>query len=539
MIYLIGQAPASDRYEFGTWEQFTEWATSITEFELDIETTVSDWWNDKKIITIQFGYSLNQWVLHWSSLSPYQQAWIKEYLEDSSRLKLIQNAQFEYIVLRFHGIEIDNVYDTMVAEKIITAGIENTNYAMGNLTMKYLGHDVDKTEQTTFGDDILTENKVLYAATDVQVLTPIRNAQLQEIKKHQLERVIELEMTVVLCLGEMTYYGMLLDTEKWIENAHNAQPFVDAALERLHKSIKEDSRLCVRTKKLGFLSDSDRITWNLNSPKQKLELLQLIFPDLRGATAKTLQSYIRNNPHMNPHYILMLMNVMQKEYSLLSEELIKNHREYCLDKGYIIPAGTITINWGSPTQALGLLTAVEPKLKATNANAVANASHPIFEDLVEYKQKCKMLSQYGLSFIEDNLEPDGRIRTSYNQAVSTGRLSSTKPNMQNIPVRGVGNTYLNCFYAEEDYSFVTSDYVSAESIIITFISKDEVWYDAVNNGYDLHSVCAELVFGQEWKRNAEESCTYFKVIDGKQIKQKCSCKKHKPMRDKVKTISFG
>ena len=540
MIFIIGNAPESQHklYKFGKWEDFVTWAIQLTEFELDIETNVTPYWCNKKIITIQFGYSNIQWVLQWSELAQYQIDFIKEFLQDTSRLKLIQNAQFEYIVLRFHGIEIDNVYDTMVVEKILTGGIENTNYGMGDLTMKYLGYDVDKTEQTTFGDNILTENKVLYAATDVKVLSPIRDKQMEQIKRWELQKVLELEMTVVLCLGEMTYYGVLLDTEKWRENANNAQPFVDAAKARLDNWLLTDPKLNQRAKQLKYLSDTDTVLWNLNAPAQKLELLQLIFPDLEGATKKILQSYIRNHFELDTDKILLLQGVIEKDYKRFSEHLLTNYRPYLIEHGYLIPPGEIQINWASPSQCLSLLTAVEPKLQAVNATTIANAVHPVFDDMEEYKKKCKMLSQYGLSFLE-HVEPDGRIRTSYNQIVSTGRLSSVKPNMQNIPVKGVGNQYIECFYADTGHSFVASDYVSAEIIIIAFLSNDPVWHDAIINDYDIHSVCAELVFGKEWFDSQQEDCNYYKVINGKQLKQKCSCKKHKPLRDKVKTVSFG
>jgi DNA polymerase-1 len=108
-------------------------------------------------------------------------------------------------------------------------------------------------------------------------------------------------------------------------------------------------------------------------------------------------------------------------------------------------------------------------------------------------------------------------------------------NMQNIPAKeSVGNRYRNCFIAPEGWSFVDSDYSSQELCVIAFLSKDPVWIKALERGEDLHSVCAELVYGKKWKDGAEPDCAYYH-----KSKQKCKCKKHKTMRTGVKTINFG
>lgn len=78
-----------------------------------------------------------------------------------------------------------------------------------------------------------------------------------------------------------------------------------------------------------------------------------------------------------------------------------------------------------------------------------------------------------------------------------------------------------------------------ELAVIASLSKDPVFLDALETGKDLHSVCAELVYGEEWKNSAEDDCSYYELIDGKPHKQKCKCKKHKKLRNNVKSINFG
>jgi len=540
MIYLIGIAPESEKYKPGTWEEFTKWAMALDEFELDIETDVTPYWCNKTIITIQLGFEDTHWVLQVSQLNEEQIQWLKDYLGNASRLKLIHHAQFEYIVLRFWGVEISNVFDTMVVEKILTGGIENANYSLSDLSEKYLNSTLDKSEQTTFGDDILTENKVLYAAKDVQILSSIRTKQMPEITKWNLGALLDLENKVVLTLGEMTYHGMTLDQVKWAENEEWVKPFIEKSLINLNSWLLKDPHLKAKAIELKYLSTEDMLYWNLNAPGQKREFLGLLYPDIPGATKPILKKYIRDNKELGVDDIMLLQDVQVKDYGRLETILLRDHREYLIQHGYLLPAGEINLNWNSIKQALELLKAVEPRLKSLSDKDLSKATHPVFEDLSDYKDNLKLVDTYGMTFIDKHLEPDGKIRTQYNQIVSTGRLSSKKPNMQNIPAKeGIGTRYRNAFICNPDWVYVDSDYVSAELVIIAYISNEDVWNEALKKNWDLHSVCAELVFGKDWVQSANEDCTYYKIVNGQQLKQKCKCSRHKTMRTSVKVVSFG
>lgn len=106
--------------------------------------------------------------------------------------------------------------------------------------------------------------------------------------------------------------------------------------------------------------------------------------------------------------------------------------------------------------------------------------------------------------------------------------------MQQVPANAiVGNRYRNCFIPPTDWKFVSSDYNSQELVIIAHISQDPVWIKALKEKKDLHSINAELVFGDKWINGKEDGCQFY--IDN----QKCKCPKHKTMRIAVKTIGFG
>lgn len=563
-IRLIGDAPISDKYQTGTFEEFEKWASRQVEFQLDIETDVTDYWCTRKLITIQFGevnldqdVIKTQWVLQWSRLTQEQQNAVKAICEDN-RCKLVHNAAYEVIVLRFHGMTIPNVHCTMLGEKIINGGIADVGYSLADIYYRYFSTELDKSEQTTFGDDILTENKVVYAATDVQRLDEIRAIQARDIEKWSLQEVLALENEVLLSFCDITYYGMEIDPEKWKACEEIAEPLVADALSNLNAWLRtEEFQETALT--LGVISPEDRILINFNAPLQKRELLELLYPTIPGATKPIITKFIRDNPTFDMEDLLLLTDLKDGDYAGFSNKLVRDHRDYLIQHEYLLPAFTPAINWNSVQQALPVLQAVHPKLTDLSEESVAKTTHPIFQDLSNYKESLKLISTYGMKFLEKHLEPDGMVRTSFNQVLVTGRVSSSRPNMQNIPAKESPMTvvqpwldadpsrtyddfttrYRNAFICKPGEVFVDSDYKSQELAIIAHISKDPVWFKAIQEGKDLHSVCAQLVYGKIWLDAAEPDCKYYKkMVDGI-AQDKCKCPKHKTLRTSVKTINFG
>jgi len=190
-----------------------------------------------------------------------------------------------------------------------------------------------------------------------------------------------------------------------------------------------------------------------------------------------------------------------------------------------------SVNWGSPTQVIKVLRKLVPDLDDVNGKKLAPYKYkfPLIEKYIQFKEKDKLASSFGTNF-NQFVSCDGKVHTNFQQILDTGRVSSSEPNMQQIPAT---NKYRNCFYAPKGWVFVSSDYSSQELNVIAFGSKDPVFLAALEKGEDLHSVCAELVFQDVWKNAADEDCEYYKT------KQKCECKQHKKLRTQVKTINFG
>lgn len=121
--------------------------------------------------------------------------------------------------------------------------------------------------------------------------------------------------------------------------------------------------------------------------------------------------------------------------------------------------------------------------------------HPIVADVLEYRQLSKLKSTYA-DGLTNFIEQDGKIHTTFNQTITaTGRLSSTDPNLQNIPIRiELGKLIRKVFLPEEGHLFVDSDYSQIELRVLAHLSDDEKLIAAFKNGQDIHRSTASLVF---------------------------------------------
>lgn len=126
--------------------------------------------------------------------------------------------------------------------------------------------------------------------------------------------------------------------------------------------------------------------------------------------------------------------------------------------------------------------------------------HPIIEHILEYRGLKKLLSTYIEALPALVNKHTGRIHTSFNQAVTaTGRLSSSHPNLQNIPIRDdLGKEIRRCFIARDaDHSLLSVDYSQVELRLMAHLSQDPALIEAFSNGEDIHSATAARLFGVE------------------------------------------
>ncbi len=128
-----------------------------------------------------------------------------------------------------------------------------------------------------------------------------------------------------------------------------------------------------------------------------------------------------------------------------------------------------------------------------------SAKHPIVEKILAYRGLKKLLSTY-VEALPRLVRPDtGHVHTSFNQAVTaTGRLSSSNPNLQNIPVRGEdGREIRRAFVPEEGEVFFAADYSQIELRIMAHLSQDPALIQAFNSGADIHAATAARIFHKD------------------------------------------
>ncbi|MCR5294291.1 MAG: DNA polymerase I [Lachnospiraceae bacterium] len=208
--------------------------------------------------------------------------------------------------------------------------------------------------------------------------------------------------------------------------------------------------------------------------------------------------------------LVRVLSSMEKEGILASRKALKDYsamldsRIQELTKEIYEEAGE-EFNINSPKQ-LGHILFEKMKLPGSKKTKTGYSTaadvleklaeeHRIVANILEYRTFSKLKSTYA-DGLQDCIEEDGRIRTTFNQTITaTGRLSSTDPNLQNIPMREeLGRKIRKCFYPAEGCVFVDADYSQIELRILAHMSGDEKLIEAYREARDIHRTTASQVF---------------------------------------------
>lgn len=191
-----------------------------------------------------------------------------------------------------------------------------------------------------------------------------------------------------------------------------------------------------------------------------------------------------------------------------------------------------SFNINSPKQ-LGIILFEKlglPVIKKTKTGYSTNADvleklrdkHEIIDKITEYRQIVKLNSTYVEGLLNIINPKTGRIHSSFNQTITTtGRISSTEPNMQNIPVKTeMGRDIRKVFVSEDSCKLVDADYSQVELRVLAHMSKDENMIDAFKHGEDIHSRTASQIFDVDIKdvtskQRIEAKAINFGIIYGK------------------------
>lgn len=189
------------------------------------------------------------------------------------------------------------------------------------------------------------------------------------------------------------------------------------------------------------------------------------------------------------------------EYSeMLSEGIDKLEKEIYAEAGE-------EFNISSPKQLgvilfekMGLPAGKKTKTGYSTAADVLDKlaiDYPFVAKILEYRQLTKLKSTYADGLVNYISDRDGRIHSTFNQTITaTGRISSTEPNLQNIPIRmELGRQIRKVFLPREGYVFLDADYSQIELRVLAHMSGDETLIDAYKQEADIHAITASQVFG--------------------------------------------
>jgi DNA polymerase I len=384
---------------------------------LDVESTSLDPYNGLlllvQVATPSISYIFDARVLELGKIERF-----KNFLESNKSIKILHNGKFDYKYIKANtGIAVDNIYDTMLAEAVLNAGIGKAYYGLKELALLYLNITMEKETRRTFENanikSVFTEAQLKYAALDTLIMFPIFEKQLEKLKKENLINIAKLEFAVTRVVGDMELTGIYLNSDKW---------------------------------------------------REIIEILR----------------------QKRVIYAHQFQEAIKPFYSATAIDLFGNVSDF--------------ININSQTQLMDLFNKrLGLNIPSTGDAILAGCTHPVAKILRDYRQYEKLVSAFGESLLEKINKKTGRVHPEFNQlGAATGRFSCNNPNLQQIPRNSEEAPFRKCINPKPGYKLVVADYSAFEMRILADLSQDEKMVHALNEGLDIHSYTASLMFGKEY-----------------------------------------
>ena len=291
-----------------------------------------------------------------------------------------------------------------------------------------------------------------------------------------------------------------------------------------HKNITYKEMVGSGNKEIGFdevevgpateyaAEDSD-MTWRLKGKIQPklIDSTLKLYKDIELPLLEVLAEIELNGIYINRKHLVELSSKIDKQLLILEKDI------------YILADEEFNIN--SPKQLSVILfeKLKLPVIKKTKTGYSTDVSvlellaqeHKLPEQILSYRQLAKLKSTYVDALPGEIFKNTGRVHTSFNQTVAaTGRLSSSNPNLQNIPIRSeMGREIRKAFTAEGDNMLLSADYSQIELRILAHLSKDKALKNAFDKGEDIHSRTAADIFGSAIDKVDDDSRRMAKAVN--------------------------
>jgi DNA polymerase I-like protein with 3'-5' exonuclease and polymerase domains len=417
-------------YSFCSVDKALGYLNKLEEIGFDSETTGLDPLT-KKILTTQYGDGQKQFVVDHSSVDIQL---FKPLLE--SKLIIMQNAKFDLGFLYKHGIVPEEIYDTFLAERILTTGIPTARKGLDHLVYHYCNQTLDKTIRGNIHREGLSTRVIKYAGDDVKYLPEIKRKQMEKIQKWNLSRAVSLDNEYVKVLAYIEFCGMKLDTAKWAKKCAEDKEALKRIENELDKFIFDNPEMFPHLIdnqydmfQTGF---STRINWN--SSKQVIPFMQKLGIDTKIKDKKTgnFKDSIDKkvlSPQKDKHPIIPIYIRYSEAYKLVS---------------------TYGDNW---------------------------------YDYIS-KETGRIHTKY------TQIMNTGRL--SSGQAANKKKGIPQKPNMQNVPA---DDRTRSCFVADKGNVLIVSDYSGQEQVVLANKSLEPNLLEFYDTGKgDMHSFIASKIY---------------------------------------------
>lgn len=469
---------------------------------VDLETTGLDALTDKVLLLSLCTGDSRCWVLSLRDWAGHGDSLPLLLRNLRRRICIAHNALFEYKFLTTtFGMSVapQMWWCTQVAEGLIQSGLRETGdngdkrVALAEVRRKYLGLGTDKELQTSFvGVDAAsfspTPAQVAYSAQDVEGLHEVMEAQLRHLEGEAMLRVARLEMAVLPAIGDMELAGMYLNLDKhavvlseWAAQEATMRATVEAVLTDLYR-VRQERLNAQRLKSFDYYQARVKEVLPPNG-----RVLKATTPEAKEL-ATTLRKLRDNFKPLSTDFNL---GSHEQVWAALAEAGIALYKD--------------TVDGPKPSLDKNV---VRHESEKQDAN-------PVLKDYATWAKAAKIVSTYGESLREKVHPATNRVHSSYNQLVSSGRLSSYNPNRQNMPPN-----IRECSEAEEGNVLVVADMVNQEGRIAACLSRDENLLAVFAEGKDWHSMTAALAYPEKYATWQEVQ----KDVPGKGKEDRAGCK---------------
>jgi DNA polymerase I len=388
-------------------------------------------------------------------------SYIVSLVVSSGRPILAHNSKYDTkVIFLGTGILLQNIHDTMLVESLLYRGLATGKvfYSLAELVQLYTGEVLDKDVRMSFVDfkGELSNEQLTYSALDVLYLENIYNKQLEYIAEKGLGNIRNLEMELIPALVAMELTGVFLDPAEW--KKLETQAIVD-------RDISYIKVLDTIMNSIDFASYAngavlaDTFYVPVKTKKARLALESLV-------DTSVLKDWLRDNININSHK--QLLAIFQKVYKM--------------------------------------------KVDSTDEKILKDVKDDrIIPHILSYRGYNKKITTYGEDFLKHIHPVTGRIHSEFLQnGTTSGRFSSTNPNLQNIPAEA---EYRRPFKAPEGKLLLSLDYSQQEYRLAGAISKDPVIIDAYIKGKDMHTSTASIIYGVPLEEVTKEQRGVGKTIN--------------------------